>query len=46
VWLMVDLTYVVECVWVCFGSILHEIAWDCFEAVFGTVVTHDVFAEG
>jgi hypothetical protein len=42
---VVDLTHVVECVGVCFGGILHEVAWDCFEAVFGTSIAHDVFAE-
>jgi hypothetical protein len=45
VWLMVDLTHVVEGVGVCFGGILHEVAWDGLEAVLGTGVTHDVFAE-
>jgi hypothetical protein len=45
-WIVVDLTHVVECVGVRLGGILHEVAWDCFEAVFGTGVTHDVFVEG
>ena len=38
-------TYVVECVRVCLGLILHEVARDRLEPVLLTGVAHDVFAE-